>query len=40
MDLGLSSDEQALQARARAFAEKVVRPRAAEIDAPRRASWG
>jgi len=39
MDLGLSSDEQALQARARAFAEKVVRPRAAEIDASEQYPW-
>ena len=33
MELGLSADQLALQARARAFAEEVVRPRAAEIDA-------
>jgi len=32
MSLGLTSDELALQARARAFAERVVRPRAAAID--------
>jgi alkylation response protein AidB-like acyl-CoA dehydrogenase len=32
MSLGLSNDELALQARARAFAEEIVRPRAAEID--------
>ena len=39
MDLGLSSDELVLQARARAFAEKVVRPRAAEIDASEQYPW-
>ncbi len=39
MDLGLSSDELALQARARAFANEVVRPRAAEIDASERYPW-
>jgi alkylation response protein AidB-like acyl-CoA dehydrogenase len=33
MDLGLSSDELALQSRARAFANEVVLPRAAAIDA-------
>jgi alkylation response protein AidB-like acyl-CoA dehydrogenase len=33
MDLGLSSEQLALQARARAFAYEVARPRAAEIDA-------
>src|ERR1044072_2598164 len=33
MNLGLSADQLALQARARSFAEEVVRPRAAEIDA-------
>ncbi len=33
MDLGLTPDQLALQARARAFAETAVRPRAAEIDA-------
>jgi alkylation response protein AidB-like acyl-CoA dehydrogenase len=32
MNLGLGSDEMALQARAREFAESVVRPRAAQID--------
>jgi alkylation response protein AidB-like acyl-CoA dehydrogenase len=32
MDLGLSPDELALQARARAFADEVVRPRAAAVD--------
>ena len=32
MDLGLSSDEIALQQRARAFAREVARPRAAQID--------
>ena len=39
MDLGLSSDELALQARARAFANEVVRPRAAEIDASEQYPW-
>jgi alkylation response protein AidB-like acyl-CoA dehydrogenase len=33
MDLGLSSEQLALQARARTFAREVARPRAAEIDA-------
>ena len=39
MDLGLSSDELKLQARARAFATEVVRPRAAEIDAQEQYPW-
>ena len=39
MDLGLSADQLALQARARAFAEEVVRPRAAEIDAQEQYPW-
>ena len=39
MDLGLSADELALQARARAFAKEVVRPRAAEIDAQEQYPW-
>ena len=39
MDLGLSADQLALQARARAFATEVVRPRAAEIDAQEQYPW-
>ena len=39
MDLGLSTDQLALQARARAFAAEVVRPRAAEIDAQEQYPW-
>ena len=39
MDLGLTTDELALQARARAFANDVVRPRAAEIDASEQYPW-
>jgi alkylation response protein AidB-like acyl-CoA dehydrogenase len=39
MDLGLSPDELALQARARAFANEVVRPRAAAIDAQEQYPW-
>jgi alkylation response protein AidB-like acyl-CoA dehydrogenase len=39
MDLGLSPDSLALQARARAFAQQVVRPRAAEIDAQEQYPW-
>ena len=39
MDLGLTADELALQARARAFANEVVRPRAAEIDASEQYPW-
>ena len=37
--LGLSSEELALQARARAFAREVVRPRAAGIDASEEYPW-
>src|ERR1041384_1881540 len=37
--LGLSAQELALQARARAFANEVVRPRAAEIDASEQYPW-
>jgi alkylation response protein AidB-like acyl-CoA dehydrogenase len=39
VDLGLSSEERALQARARAFAREVVRPRAAGIDAKEEYPW-
>ena len=39
MDLGLSSEQLALQARARAFACEIVRPRAAEIDAQEEYPW-
>src|SRR3954462_12588964 len=39
MDLGLSADALALQARARAFAHEVARPRAAEIDAQEQYPW-
>ena len=39
MDLGLSADQLTLQACARAFAEEVVRPRAAEIDAREQYPW-
>ena len=39
MDLGLSSDQLALQARARAFAREIARPRAAEIDAREEYPW-
>jgi alkylation response protein AidB-like acyl-CoA dehydrogenase len=39
MDLGLSKDEIALQARARAFAQGVVRPRAAAIDRDEQYPW-
>ena len=39
MDLGLSADQLALQARARAFAEEIVRPRAAEIDVQEQYPW-
>ena len=39
MDLGLSADQLALQERAQAFARKVVRPRAADIDASERYPW-
>jgi alkylation response protein AidB-like acyl-CoA dehydrogenase len=39
MDLGLSSDQLALQARARAFAREIARPRAAEVDAEEQYPW-
>ena len=39
MDLGLSHDEIALQARARAFSQGVVRPRAAAIDRDEQYPW-
>jgi len=39
MDLGLSSEQRALQARARSFAQGVARPRAAEIDASEQYPW-
>jgi alkylation response protein AidB-like acyl-CoA dehydrogenase len=39
MDLGLSADQLALQARARTFADEVVRPRAAAIDASEEYPW-
>ena len=39
MDLGLSKDEIALQQRARAFAQDVVRPRAAQIDRDEQYPW-
>src|ERR1043165_6235051 len=39
MDLGLSPDQLVLQARARAFADEVVRPRAAAIDAQEQYPW-
>jgi alkylation response protein AidB-like acyl-CoA dehydrogenase len=39
MDLGLSQDETALQARARAFARDVAGPRAAAIDLEERYPW-
>ena len=39
MDLGLSPDELALQARARDFADTVVRPRAAAIDRDEQYPW-
>ncbi len=39
MDLGLSRDEIALQARARAFAQEVIRPRAAAIDRDEQYPW-
>ncbi len=39
MDLGLSKDEIALQARARAFSHEVVRPRAAAIDRDEQYPW-
>ncbi len=39
MDLGLSRDEIALQARARAFSQSVARPRAAAIDRDEQYPW-
>jgi alkylation response protein AidB-like acyl-CoA dehydrogenase len=39
MDLGLSPDEIALQARARAFSQTIVRPRAAAIDRDEQYPW-
>jgi alkylation response protein AidB-like acyl-CoA dehydrogenase len=39
MDMGLSKDEIALQARARAFSQGVVRPRAAAIDRDEQYPW-
>ncbi|HEY7231468.1 MAG TPA: 3-sulfinopropanoyl-CoA desulfinase [Pseudolabrys sp.] len=39
MDLGLSADELGLRARARAFAEDIVRPRAAAIDRDEQYPW-
>ncbi|HEY4981602.1 MAG TPA: 3-sulfinopropanoyl-CoA desulfinase [Pseudolabrys sp.] len=39
MDLGLSRDEIALQARARAFSQDIVRPRAAAIDRDEQYPW-
>jgi alkylation response protein AidB-like acyl-CoA dehydrogenase len=39
MELGLSADQLALQARARDFANAVVRPRAAEVDASEQYPW-
>ena len=39
MNLGLSPDETALQDRARAFAEAIVRPRAAQIDRDEQYPW-
>ncbi len=39
MDLGLSKDELALQQRARAFSDDVVRPRAAQIDRDEQYPW-
>ena len=39
MDLGLSADQLALQARARSFADKVARPRAAAVDAQEEYPW-
>ncbi|HMK80929.1 MAG TPA: 3-sulfinopropanoyl-CoA desulfinase [Xanthobacteraceae bacterium] len=39
MDLGLSPEQLALQARARAFAREVARPRAAAIDASEQYPW-
>jgi 3-sulfinopropanoyl-CoA desulfinase len=39
MNLGLTSEELALQERARAFAEEIVRPRAAAIDVEEQYPW-
>jgi alkylation response protein AidB-like acyl-CoA dehydrogenase len=39
MDLGLTADQIALQARARAFAREVVRPRAAQVDESEQYPW-
>jgi len=39
MDIGLSQDEIALQQRARAFSQGVVRPRAAQIDRDEQYPW-
>jgi alkylation response protein AidB-like acyl-CoA dehydrogenase len=39
MDLGLTSEERALQERARTFSQTVARPRAAEIDAQEEYPW-
>ncbi|MEA2929645.1 MAG: hypothetical protein QOG38_2073, partial [Hyphomicrobiales bacterium] len=39
MDIGLTSDQLALQARAREFADTVVCPRAAEVDASEQYPW-
>src|SRR4051794_38122701 len=39
MEIGLTSDQMALQARARSFAQDVARPRAAEIDASEQYPW-
>jgi len=39
MDLGLSPDELALQARAREFAQSVARPRAGAIDGDEQYPW-
>ncbi len=39
MDLGLSNEELALQARARAFSQEIVRPRAAAIDRDEQYPW-
>ncbi len=39
MDLGLSQDEIALQARARAFSRQVARPRAAAVDRDEQYPW-
>src|SRR5690348_6879979 len=39
MDLGLSKEELELQARARAFADRVARPRAAAVDRDEQYPW-